>query len=178
MTAALVALLGSAVAGCSEDEPDPVTAAELPDNLCAAVPESVMARWALTEADHQTEAADDRSEASCSMTGTVADEPVTLDITLTSYGGLDADAVRDLVADDLAARCDDLEQSGTGKFEDEETRCSTADGGSVTEISRSVPAHGVVTVTMTHDGELSQLVPAEVVGISGTVANADPADLS
>jgi hypothetical protein len=112
------------------------------------------------------------------MTGAVADEPVTLDITLTSYGGLDADAVRDLVADDLAARCDDLEQSGAGRFADEENRCSTEARGAVTEISRSVPAHGVVTVTMTHDGELSQLVPAEVVGISGTVANSDPAELS
>jgi hypothetical protein len=178
VTCALVALLGSTGAGCAEDEPDPVTAAELPENLCAAVPDSVVARWTLTEADHATEAADDRSEASCSMTGTVDDDPVTLDITLTSYGGLDPDAVRTLVADDLAARCDELEQTATGRFDDEKTRCSTEARGAVTEISRSVPAHGVVTVTMTHDGQLSQLVPAEVVGISGTVANSDPADLS
>jgi hypothetical protein len=81
LTCALVALLA---AGCAEDEPDPVAAATLPDNLCAAVPDNVIARWGLTEAGHETTPADDRSEATCSMTGSVDDDPVSLEITLTT----------------------------------------------------------------------------------------------
>lgn len=174
----LVAAFGAVGVGCSEDEPDPVSAAELPDNLCDAVPENVVARWNLTEADHATDDADDRSRASCSMTGTVDDDPVTLDLSLTSYGGADADAVRTLVSDDLADQCDVLQQGSSGRFREESTRCSTEAKGAFTEISRSVPAHGVVSVTMTHGGTLAQLVPAEVVGISGTVANSEPDALS
>lgn len=172
---ALVGLLG---AGCGEDEPDPVAAAELPENLCTAVPDNVVDRWSLTEEDHRTETADDRSEATCSMTGTASDAPVTLEITLTSYGGSDADAVRTLVADDLEIRCAMLEESGEGRFADEDTRCSSEAAGSVTEVSRAIPAHGIVTVTMSHDGQLSQLLPAEVVGLSAIVANTEPGALT
>lgn len=175
-TCALVALLG---AGCGgDDEPEPVTAAELPDNLCAAVPANVVERWGLTEDDHATEAADDRSEATCSMSGIAADAPVDLEITLTSYGGADADAVRAIVADEVAARCDALEEQGEGRFDGADSRCSVEAGDTVTEISTAIPAHGYVTVTMSHDGQLSQLLPAEVVGLSGVVANSEPGELS
>ncbi|GAA4375370.1 hypothetical protein [Nocardioides caricicola] len=174
-TCALVALLGTACG--SDDEPEPVSAVEPPDNLCAAVPDNVVERWGLTEDDHASDAAGDRSTATCTMSGTAADAPVTLEISLTSYGGADADAVRALVADEVAARCDELDQAGGGRFKAEDTRCSTESDGSFTEVSTAIPAHGVVTVTMSHDGQMSQLLPAEVVGLSGTVANAEPGDL-
>lgn len=175
-TCALVALLCTGCGG--EEEPEPVSAAELPDNLCDAVPDNVVSRWGLAEDSHATDAADDRSEASCTMTGTADGEPVTLELSLTSYGGADADSVRTLVTDELAARCDDLEASATARFKKESSRCSTEAPGDVTEISRSVPSHGVVTVTMTHEGTMKQLVGAEVVGLSGTVANTEPDALS
>ncbi|WP_243056885.1 hypothetical protein [Nocardioides sp. SR21] len=176
VTAALVAVVGT---GCSsDDDPDPVSAAELPDNLCAAVPDNVVERWGLSEDEHRTAPAGDQSVATCSMSGTAADAPVLLAITLTSYGGADADAVRDLVADEVAASCDDLEQQGDGRFEAEDTRCSSEADDAVTEISTAVPAHGVVTVTMSHSGQMSQLLPAEVVGLSGTIANTEPGELS
>ena len=96
----------------------------------------------------------------------------------------DADRVTEL-ADEVAAHhgtCHILVNNAgvlsVGRFADEDTRCSTEAAGSVTEISRAIPAGGVVTVTMTHDGQLSQLLPAEVVGLSGIVANTDPAALS
>lgn len=176
VTAALVAVLG---AGCSsDDDPEPVSAAGLPDNLCAAVPANVVERWGLSEDDHATDAADDQGKATCTMSGTAADAPVELEITLTSYGGADADAVRGIVADEVAASCDDLEQQGEGRFKGADTRCSSEADGSYTEISTSVPSHGVVTVSMSHDGQMAQLLPAEVVGLSGTIANAEPDELS
>jgi hypothetical protein len=176
-TCALVALLAG---GCSggDDEPEPVAAADLPDNLCAAVPDNVVARWGLAEDSHATDAADDRSVAGCIMIGTAAGAPVSLHIIVTSYGGSSADSVRALVTADLAARCDRLEQEAAGRYQERATRCSTEAPGDVTEISRSVPSHGVVSVTMKHDGTMRQLVGAEVVGLSGVLANSEPDDLS
>jgi hypothetical protein len=70
-------------------------------------------------------------------------------------------------------------RAGRGdRFDKERTRCSTEGDGDVTEISRSVPSQGVVTVSMTHDGQLSQLLGAEVVGLSGILANSEPNELS
>ena len=179
----VVGLLGLAGCGGGEDPPAPVTAADLPDDLCAAVPDGVVHRWSLAEEDHSTSGGRDRAEATCSMSGAVDGEPVTLTITLTSYGGADADAVRSRVGDDLAARCADLEANAAGRFTGKADRCSTEtpagpERGRVTEISRSIPAHGVVEVSMRHSGRLWQLVGAEVVGLSGVVANTDPADLA
>jgi hypothetical protein len=112
------------------------------------------------------------------MTGQVDGNGVKLEITLTSYGGADADAVRGIVADEVAASCDDLEQQGGGRFKAEDTRCSSESDDTFTEISTAIPAHGVVTVTMSHGGPMAQLLPAEVVGLSGTIANAEPGELS
>lgn len=173
VTCALVALLGS---GCTEDEPEPVAAADLPDNLCGVVPDNVVARWNLAEEDHHTDGADDRREASCTMRGAVDDVPVTLDLMLTSFGGADADAVRTLVADEITHQCRVL-QGSTGRFEQESTRCSNESAGAVAEVSRSIPSQGVVMVTMTHEGAQAQLLGAEVVGLSGVVANSEPDDL-
>jgi len=172
-TCTLLALLGT---GCSssDDQPEPVSAAELPDNLCAAVPDNVVARWNLSEDSHDTQAADDRSVAGCLMSGTADGEPVSLHITLTSYGGASADVVRDFVTSELADRCARLEEDAAGRYKKSSSRCSTEAPGDVTEISRSVPSHGVVTVTMMHDGTMRQLVGPEVVGLSGVVANSEP----
>lgn len=176
VTAALVAVLGT---GCSsDDDPAPVSAAELPDSLCAAVPDNVVERWGLEDGPSSSEPGDDRSEATCTMTGQVDGNQVKLEISLTSYGGADADAVRQVVADEVAASCDDLKQQGVGRFKAEDTRCSTEAEDTVTEISTAIPAHGVVTVTMSHSGQMSQLLPAEVVGLSGTFANTAPDELS
>lgn len=175
VTAALVALVG---AGCSsDDDPQPVEAAAPPDNLCAAVPDTVVERWGLAEDDHTTDAADDRGEATCTMSGAAAGAPVELEITLTTYGGADADAVRGIVADEVAASCDDLERQVDGRFKAADTRCSSESDDTYTEVSTAIPARGVVTVTMSHSGSMAQLLPAEVVGLSGTVANAEPGDL-
>ena len=174
-TCALVALLG---AGCgSDDDPEPVSAATLPDNVCDAVPANVVERWDLSDGPHRSEQSDDRSEATCVMTSTIDGNEVKLSITLTSFGGSDADAVRALVADEVAARCDELKQQGEGRFKAEDTRCSAEADTTVTEISTAIPAHGVVTVTMSHRGQMSQLLPAEVVGLSGVVANSEPDEL-
>ena len=103
----------------------------------------------------------------------VADDRIGLEICKMSFRE-DNEAFDEWLAD----QCDVLQQGAAGRFRKESTRCSTEVKGAFTEISRSVPAHGVVTVTMTHDGQLAQLVPAEVVGISGTVANSEPDALS
>lgn len=177
------------LAGCTSDDesPEPVGVAQLPDNLCAAVPENVVSRWALVEDDHDLDPADDtgqeRAEATCTMSGRAEGDPVTLRISLTSFGGADRADVQSRMAEDLAGRCAQLEASGEGRFTRKDTRCSTETGsgpdrGRVTEVSLSVPSHGVVSVSMTHGGPMWQLVAPEVVGLSGVVANSDPTELS
>jgi hypothetical protein len=187
MTRALLCLVSAAALAACSDEPraEPVSAARLPDDLCAAIPDSVVTRWRLVGESHETEQGKERAEARCAMSGRVDDAPVTLEVTLTSYGAPDADAARDVVERELADRCAELESSGPGRFTDTDRRCSTETGarpgdqrGRVTEVSASTPSRGLVTVSMAHAGPLWQLVAAEVVGISGAIANADPADLT
>jgi hypothetical protein len=187
LTCALLCLLsGAGLGACSDEAPAAaVSAVRLPDNLCAAIPDSVVTRWRLVDVAHETEQGDDRAEARCTMTGRVDEVPVTLDVTLTSYGARDADAARALVAGELAERCAELEASGQGGFTDSERRCSIETGarpgdhrGRVTEVSVSTPSRGLLSVSMAHAGPLWQLVAAEVVGVSGAIANADPADLA
>lgn len=176
-------LLVGSLAGCGgDDEPAPVDAVELPADLCDAVPTEVVDRWSLEPEDRSADGDDDRRRASCTMSGTTDDGTVDLAVSMVSFGGPSNAAVRTRVADALAVLCDQLETSAGGAaVTREDTRCSTesgAGGGEVTEISRSVPSQGVVTVTMRATGLQAQLVGAEVVAVSGTLANADPADLS
>jgi hypothetical protein len=143
----------------------------------------VVSRWSLVESDHDLDAGTERAEATCTMSGRAEGDPVTLRISLTSFGGADKDAVRKTMTEDLAGRCEQLQASGDGRFTAKDTRCSTETGpgpdrGRVTEVSLSVPAHGVVSVSMTHGGPMWQLVAPEVVGLSGVVANSEPTELS
>ncbi len=186
LTYVLVCVVGAAAwVSCSEDTPaDRVSAVRLPDNLCAAIPGSAVTRWRLSDVAHETQQGDDRAEARCTMAGRVDDAPVTLEVTLTSYGAVDSDAVEDVLRRELAERCEELEASDTGRFTDTDRRCSTetrarpgGQRGRATEVSVSTPSRGLVSVSMEHSGPLWQLVAAEVVGISGAIANADPADL-
>jgi hypothetical protein len=177
-TCVLACLLGAlSLAGCDDVDPEdagmPVTAVRLPDDLCAAVPTSAVTRWRLVADDHATERGDDRSEARCTMSGRVDDAPVTLEVTLTSYGARNRDALQALLADELAERCGALEATGQGRFTDTDRRCSSDQRRLVTEVSLSSPSQGVLTVSMTHDGPQRQLLGAEVVGISGSIANAE-----
>ena len=151
----------------------PVAAARLPDDLCAVVPASAVTRWRLVDEDHATERGEDRSKARCTMSGRVGGAPVTLEVTLTSYGARDRDALGELLADELATRCGALEATGEGRFTDTDRRCSSDQRGQVTEVSLSTPSQGVLTVSMTYDGPQRGLLGAEVVGISGTIANAE-----
>jgi hypothetical protein len=187
LTGVLACLLSTlALVACDEGESDePVSAARLPDNLCGAVPDEVVARWRLVEAAHDTEQSADRNEATCAMTGRVDGLPVTLELRLTSYAAPGKDAARALVAGELEDRCASLEAGGGGRFADTDRRCSVETAsrpsdqrGRVTEVSISTPAGGLLTVSMAHAGPTWQLVGAEVVGISGSIANADPAELT
>ena len=176
-TCVLACLLGAlTLVGCDDGEADdastPVAAVRLPEDLCAVVPASAVTRWRLLDDDHSTERGEDRSEARCTMSGRVDDAPVTLEVSLTSYGARSPDALRALLADELAERCGDLEATGEGRFTDTDRRCSRDQGGQVTEVSLSTPSQGVLTVSMAYDGPQRQLLGAEVVGISGTIANA------
>lgn len=182
----LACLVGALVlAGCADgDEPDAVQAERLPENLCAAVPDSAVTRWQLAEESHATEQGDELGRAECSMSGRVDDVPVTLDISLTSYGAADRDAARARLADELADRCAELERDAAGRFTDDDRRCVTETQarpvpfrGRVTDVSISNSFGGLLTVSMEHGGPTWQLVAAEVVGIAGAIGNADPAEL-
>lgn len=174
VVACLLAVAG--LAGCDDTGPQdasmPVSAVQLPDDLCGAVPESAVTRWRLVADGHATDPGDDRSEARCTMSGRVEGAPVTLEVTLTSYGAPDRDALLRLLADELASRCGDLEAAGQGRFTDTDRHCSSDQRGRVTEVSLSTPSQGVLTVSMAHDGPQRQLLGAEVVGVSGAIANA------
>ena len=111
--------------------------------------------------------------------------PVTLEVSLTAFGAPDKDAVRQLMTDDLERRCDALEASGTESFKDEANYCSSstpgrpaAQRGQVTEHYLAIPAHGVVSVTMQHRGPMWIPVAYDVIAVTGTLAQTDPADLS
>ena len=163
--------------GCDDGDPEdasmPVDAAPLPDDLCAAVPASAVTRWRLVDDGHATDRGEDRSEARCTMSGRVDGAPVTLEVTLTSYGARDRDELRQTLAGELAERCGALEATGEGRFTDTDRRCSVDQRDRVTEVSLSTLSQGVLTVSMSHDGPQRQLLGADVVGISGTIANGE-----
>lgn len=167
----------TAVSGCDATQPEdasmPVDAVELPGDLCAVVPASAVTRWRLTADGHATEPGGDRSEARCSMSGRVDGAPVSLEVTLTSYGASDLADLQQTLADELAALCAALEAEaeGDGEYTDTDRRCSSEQRTRVTEVSLSTPSQGVLVVSMAHDGPQRQLLGAEVVGISGSIAN-------
>ena len=133
-------------------------------------------RWSLTADDEPPVEGDDaRRTATCVMSGRSSQgEPVTLEITMTTYGGDSREEVLDTVAEELAQRCDALEGRGATDG-DRENRCgaSAEDGTSVTEVSRSLASLGVVTVTMSTTGDATTALAAEVAGLSGTFANGE-----
>ena len=168
-------LLASCGSASSTGE-DPVAAADLPEPFCSAVPAGVVERWSLTADDEPPVEGDDaRRTATCVMSGRSSQgEPVTLEITMTTYGGDSREEVLDTVAEELAQRCDALEGRGATDG-DRENRCgaSAEDGTSVTEVSRSLASLGVVTVTMSTTGDATTALAAEVAGLSGTFANGE-----
>ena len=172
---------------CGEDDDEPaggsVTAAVLPDPLCDAVPDTVVDRWSLVaQPGGAADGDDDRREVACEMAGTTDDgEDVTLEVQVVTFGGTSTAAVRDRIEQDLEGRCEELERGAAedATLEQAEGRCSvtSADGGTVTEVSRGLAPLGVVTVSMTAGGDGASLVGAEVVGLSGHFANTDPEEL-
>ena len=107
------------------------------------------------------------------MSGRVDGAPVSLEVTLTSYGASDRDALQQTLTDELAALCAALEAEAEdgAEYTDTDRRCSSEHRTRVTEVSLSTPSQGVLVVSMSHEGPQRQLLGAEVVGISGTIAN-------
>jgi hypothetical protein len=178
-------VLSLGVVACNDADAEvAVTVAELPEDLCQAIPSDIVARWHLADDDFDFDTSSDerRSIAACTMSGEVDGKPVSLAVSLIAFGGEDRDAVRTRMADALADRCAELQAAHAGRFRQAENRCSAETGrgpdrGQVTEVSRSVPSYGVVTVAMDHSGPQWRSVAPDVVAISGTLANAGPADL-
>lgn len=171
----------------AEDEPagapESQAAAELPSDLCAAVPPEVVDRWALEETSHDTTNGSDTSSGTCEMSGTYEDAPVSLRIDFTTYGG-GADAARQSVADELETACTELGASTPDRFTQDDNDCTAQPRRSnrplpttVVNVARSVPARGIVRVEMSHDGLGYQLVAPEVIGISTAYSTVDVADL-
>ncbi|WP_134738338.1 hypothetical protein [Nocardioides sp. 503] len=184
--AALVLLLSPLLAACSDDEetPEPVDAKALPANLCEAVPDEVVERWALVEDAHETTESDDENRAACTMSGTAQGAPVTLEVTLSSFAADSYDAVRTRMKEALDERCATLESSAPGEVVRQDGRCSVesppepeAERGAVSEFSQALGSNGISAVTMVHHGPLFRSVGAEVVGIGGTISQTDPAEL-
>ena len=160
---ALGLVLAAALSGCPDDsEPDdrPVYAQALPDDLCGEVPGSDALRWRLTETDQAIENADDTSNASCTMTGERAGEPVTFSVAITTYGDSDDDSAYDRMVAALETACRELEGSAAGELESDDTGCNVRTPaepvelrGSVHDISRLLGNAGVMTIEVSHHGE-------------------------
>ena len=108
----------SSLAACTADEeqPAPVVAAELPDDLCVVVPETMLSRWNLEPASHETDNGEDLSTAACTMTGEIAGDPVELELSLRAFGASDEDAADELAGESLDESCAELEsQSADGR---------------------------------------------------------------
>lgn len=156
-------------------------AVPLTSDLCGLVPASVLERWSLTPVDPSTASGDaDLTTSMCSMSGVNAGDPVTLDVELSSYGGADSAAADAAAARALASSCDELDARPDGTFEpDGDSGCrwssptDTAARGTVIEARRVVTVHGVVRVEMAYDGQYYELVPAEVIAVSGSVTASD-----
>ena len=187
---ALTAVVAFSATSCGEDQPDEkassaeIKAAKLPADLCAAVPDGVVERWALKSVEHTTSNESETHEATCSMSGTYEGAPVTLSIKLEALGGPDRAAVRQAMEDQLTQRCGDLEAASAAGFEDSDSRCTSTSAdtpvnqrGHVVEVSRSIPSYGLLRVEMSHSGQGWQIVPAEVVAIGGSIANTETAEL-
>ena len=172
------------LAGCSEEEPpEPLDPVALPENLCDAVPDSTLERWALAEVSHETTGQGDVASARCEMSGTFAGQPVGLQVSLDSYAAADDSAARDDLVQQLAEECATLEGRATGTFSDDDHECTdeTRDDDrretAMETIYRALPSRGIARVAMEHRGDGWQLVPAEVVGIAGHLALSNPDEL-
>ncbi len=177
----------SSLTACTSDEeqPAPVVAAELPDDLCAAVPETMVSRWNLEASSHETDNGDDLSTASCTLTGEIAGQPVDLELSLRAFGAPDADTADELAQESLEESCAELEnQSAEGEVTEVENSCTWQSPeapedarGQVQEASLVLTFPGVARVTMSHAGRQWQLVPAEVVALGGRLTQTQPSEL-
>ena len=178
----------SSLTACTADEEEPasVVAAELPDDLCAAVPETIVSRWNLEASSHETDNGDDLSTATCTLTGEIAGQPVDLELSLRAFGAPDADTADELAQESLEESCAELEnQTGSGEVTEAANSCTwqsaeapEAGRGQVQEASLVLTFPGVARVAMTHAGRQWQLVPAEVVALGGRLTQAQPSELT
>ena len=168
-----------------EEQPAPVVAAELPDDLCEVVPEKMLSRWQLEPASHETDNGEDLSTAACTMTGEIAGDPVELELSLRAFGAPDEDTADELAGDSLDESCAELEgRSDDGDVTEAEDACTwqspetpQAARGQVQEASLVLTFPGVARVTMAHAGRQWQLVPAEVVALGARLTQSTPAEL-
>ena len=183
--ATLLTLWSLTACTSDEEQPAPVVAAELPDDLCAVVPETMVSRWNLEPGSHDTDNGEDLSTAACTMTGEIAGDAVELELSLRAFGAPDEDTADELAGDSLDESCADLEnQSADGEVTEADDACTwqsaetpEAGRGQVQEASLVLTFPGVARVTMAHAGRQWQLVPAEVVALGARLTQQTPAEL-
>jgi len=173
---------------CTSDaeQAAPVVAAELPDDLCAAVPDTMVSRWNLQPSSHETDNSDDLSTAACTMTGEIAGDTVDLELSLRAFGAPDDDTADALARDSLDESCGELEnQTVEGEITEAQDSCTWQSPeapqnarGQVQEASLVLTFPGVARVTMSHAGRQWQLVPAEVVALGARLTQAKPSELT
>ncbi|MBM0126601.1 hypothetical protein [Pimelobacter simplex] len=181
----LATLLTPTLGACTgeTDRPDGVPAATLPEDLCAAVPADLRTAWQLTDSAHETSVDETVTTATCTLAGSYLGAPVTVDLSLTSLAGTSTRDARDAMATRLAAGCDDLADAASDAppgvtFDRADSGCTLRrPGGDVVQVARSVPAHGVARVEVTHDGDNASGVAAEAERLVG-VLTGDPDELT
>lgn len=161
LAAAVIGAVGCGAIAC-RSEPTLVRPAEFTATPCAILPESLVADLHLSQRDESHDVDRLSARASCSMTGLIQEEPVTISVTLTSptFRSRDEDArpeeQRQATEDLAESECSDLERWSTD-FEKAGSGCvgslAPRDSGSATAVDLLPPgAEGVVKVVIAYEG--------------------------
>ena len=124
---ALALLLTMSACNDSDPRSEQVEPVAVPDKACDLVPADVVSDWDLTVSDESTSNRELLGFGRCVMSGPETSE-VALDLSLTTYGGGDADSADEFAADERTDSCAELSatESARGVFGEDEQLQLTA----------------------------------------------------
>jgi hypothetical protein len=139
-----------ALAGCSDDGVEIVSAARLPANLCDLVPASQAERWDLVEDTSSTDNDGPINTARCTMTGGSALDAPRLELSVNSVGRADAESVTRVTAEQFASQCGNARTHGD--YSDSGDQCTATRESdrtlTLTTVTRLPDSHSVVRVQL------------------------------